>query len=119
MNNKKSECALRIVASTKRGRLLECPGHKGFILEFGPLVIRLRDKEFLEIADSIDQLATPDAQNCPDCKNDNCRGNNFVVEISKPRVSIEFHSQEVPWLHELLIEARLSIMLWNNGVLRP
>ena len=119
MSKKKKACALRPIASTERGRLLECPGHRGYILEFGPLVIRLREKEFMEIADLIDQLVMPGENGCTDCQNADCRGNNFVIEIAQPRMSIEFFREEVPALHELFVEARLSLMLWENQILRP
>lgn len=119
MSTKKPECSLRTIASTDHGRLLECPGHRGYILEFGPIVVRLRENEFLEIADLIDQLIMPGGSGCEDCENAECRGNNFMISISKPRISIEFFREEVPWLHELFVEARLSIMLWKNNVLRP
>lgn len=117
MLRKKPECGLRVIASTERGRILQCTGHPGYILEFGPVVIRLRESEFYGIADSIDQL--DDDCTCSECGNADCRGGNFALEISQPRMTIEFYGEELGPLRELLVEARLSILLLQNQIVRP
>lgn len=114
---KNPECGLRVIASTERGRILQCTGHPGYILEFGPVVLRLREAEFYGVADSIDQLA--DDYSCAGCGNPECRGGNFALEISQPKMTIEFYGEEIGPLRELLIEARLSILLLQNQIVRP
>lgn len=115
-----SECRLRVIASTERGRVMECTGHPGFILEFGPLVIRLRESEFQGIGEMIDEIAvTGGSGGCAGCSNAECRGGNFAIEISKPGIMVEFKQPEVAPLHELFVEARLSMMLRHNRVERP
>lgn len=117
MLRKKPECGLQVIASTERGRILQCVGHPGYILEFGPVVIRLREAEFQGIADSLDQLGDDFA--CAECGNAECRGGNFALEISRPRMTIEFFGEELGPLRELLVEARLSILLLQNRIVRP
>ena len=116
---KKNECRLQILASTKHGRILECPGHRGFILEFDPMVLRLRAPEFHEIATLIDRIALRDNTVYSTYDNFECRENSFVIQISTPRISVEFYQEEIPGINQLFADAQLSMILHNNRILRP
>lgn len=118
MSHHNRTCRLTPIAETGHGRVLHCKDHPGFLLEFGPVIVRLRDNEFHDMANTVDQLADSSDEVCTSCTHQECRSKNFALDICSPRVTVEFHYDELKELQELLIEARLSLLLSQHQVER-
>ena len=119
MYSHNDECCLRTIAASPNGRVMRCSEHPGYILEFGPVVVRIRVRELEKIADMVDQLAAVADEPCAECSHEDCRARNFAIDIPAPRMRVEFGAEGLPELQELLVETRLALLLQHNRIGRP